>query len=674
MKTFCRALSLSVAITAFFLSPVAGQDPVGSVVATFESSYHSVPLSAASFSGLSAQMIEVKVTDSSKHLASTALVDLTGNWAGEIRIPFFEGRARGALMVARLTQTGNSLSGTIWANEAKNFSPGWIVSGTITETSLFFTAAFGGLEDVTIFNPSGQPIGVLRSTLANQTVEFQITRILELPGQQTQIFGTIMIPGLGIVGKTSWGRVTGCTVPPNGSLVPVDFIPKEPPLDGCPPLDSQDNPDFSNCLPGSRDFNGDGTQDCLFNELADDEGNSFQLWCMENEIQDDDNFFWYGLFYTATGDSPKFAGKCPFGSGVNLGFLYHTGDGDSSGKPDCFIGSGWDSFDGGTDDPNSLPGQDRWTYSFDTAFRLTASRHLTSTGSLAETDIRDPGPVFNNLPPVLNLEEIPAGGLMVPDERALCDIDQDGDCDADDQQVFDAALGKCLGQTGYIREADLDFSGCVTLGDLEVLPPVHDDDDNDNVADNDDFCPETLIPEATVPSVRLGTNRWALVDDDFDFDTTPPKGKGPMRSYNTTETGGCSCEQIIEAQGLGNGHTKFGCSISAMDDWVAIVAGAPKRGAGADVASVPETFVLEGNYPNPFNPETVIRFEMPEGAYVRLVVYNAMGREVARLVDQPMSAGTYSVTWDASGLPSGTYLYRLTAGPFSQTKAMILLK
>ncbi len=59
---------------------------------------------------------------------------------------------------------------------------------------------------------------------------------------------------------------------------------------------------------------------------------------------------------------------------------------------------------------------------------------------------------------------------------------------------------------------------------------------------------------------------------------------------------------------------------------------------------------------------------------MRLVIYNAMGREVAGLVDQPMSAGTYSVTWDASGLPSGTYHYRLTAETFTETKAMTLLK
>ncbi len=96
--------------------------------------------------------------------------------------------------------------------------------------------------------------------------------------------------------------------------------------------------------------------------------------------------------------------------------------------------------------------------------------------------------------------------------------------------------------------------------------------------------------------------------------------------------------------------------------------------ANEDADVVPAGFVLEQNYPNPFNPATEIRFDLREAVHVQFVVYDVMGREVARLVDQPLHAGTHSVTWDASGFPSGTYLYRLTAGPFSQTKAMALLK
>lgn len=101
-----------------------------------------------------------------------------------------------------------------------------------------------------------------------------------------------------------------------------------------------------------------------------------------------------------------------------------------------------------------------------------------------------------------------------------------------------------------------------------VRPPA--DDDNDGILDDVDVCLDTVIPEA-VPSVRLGVNRFALVDGDGEFDTTSPKGKGPRRSYTIEDTAGCSCEQIIEMGELGLGHTKFGCSISVMDDWVELV-------------------------------------------------------------------------------------------------------
>ena len=97
-----------------------------------------------------------------------------------------------------------------------------------------------------------------------------------------------------------------------------------------------------------------------------------------------------------------------------------------------------------------------------------------------------------------------------------------------------------------------------------------DDADRDGVADHRDVCPGTRIPEG-VPTRPLGVNRWALVDGDFAFDTKPPKGAKPTRRYTTTDTNGCSCEQIIDALGLGYGHREFGCSIGAMDSWIARV-------------------------------------------------------------------------------------------------------
>lgn len=71
---------------------------------------------------------------------------------------------------------------------------------------------------------------------------------------------------------------------------------------------------------------------------------------------------------------------------------------------------------------------------------------------------------------------------------------------------------------------------------------------------------------------------------------------------------------------------------------------------------------------------TEIRFDLPEAAEVLLVVYNVTGREVARLVNQSMGAGSHRVRWDAGDLPSGVYLYKLTAGNYTDTKSMTLLR
>ncbi len=89
---------------------------------------------------------------------------------------------------------------------------------------------------------------------------------------------------------------------------------------------------------------------------------------------------------------------------------------------------------------------------------------------------------------------------------------------------------------------------------------------------------------------------------------------------------------------------------------------------------IPESVTLEQNYPNPFNPATIIVYSLPQTAFVTLKVYNVLGREVATLVDENKSAGSYEVKFDASELPSGFYFYQLRAGEYIQTKKMVLLK
>lgn len=89
---------------------------------------------------------------------------------------------------------------------------------------------------------------------------------------------------------------------------------------------------------------------------------------------------------------------------------------------------------------------------------------------------------------------------------------------------------------------------------------------------------------------------------------------------------------------------------------------------------VPTSFRLEQNYPNPFNPSTTIRYTVAQASPVRLEVFDLLGRLVAVLVDELKTAGSHEVVFDASGLPSGAYLYKMTGDGFSQTKTLMLLK
>ncbi len=86
------------------------------------------------------------------------------------------------------------------------------------------------------------------------------------------------------------------------------------------------------------------------------------------------------------------------------------------------------------------------------------------------------------------------------------------------------------------------------------------------------------------------------------------------------------------------------------------------------------SYKLNQNYPNPFNPSTKISFSLAKSEHVTLTVYDMAGKEISKLVDEQRAAGEYAVSFNASNLPSGVYLYKLTAGSFSQIKKMVLTK
>ena len=88
----------------------------------------------------------------------------------------------------------------------------------------------------------------------------------------------------------------------------------------------------------------------------------------------------------------------------------------------------------------------------------------------------------------------------------------------------------------------------------------------------------------------------------------------------------------------------------------------------------PDRFVLSQNHPNPFNPETEIRYALPERSYVRLSIYNLLGQEIERLVDREQSAGYHTALWDASGMSGGVYLCRMISGEFRAVRKLMLIR
>jgi len=94
---------------------------------------------------------------------------------------------------------------------------------------------------------------------------------------------------------------------------------------------------------------------------------------------------------------------------------------------------------------------------------------------------------------------------------------------------------------------------------------------------------------------------------------------------------------------------------------------------------LPTDYLLYQNFPNPFNPTTKIKFEIPgqarnDNLLVTLKVYDLLGREIATIINEEKPIGEYEVEFDAAGLPSGIYFYQLRSGNYTETKKMVLIR
>lgn len=117
-------------------------------------------------------------------------------------------------------------------------------------------------------------------------------------------------------------------------------------------------------------------------------------------------------------------------------------------------------------------------------------------------------------------------------------------------------------------------------------------------------------------------------------------------------------------------------TFTAMSDSIFIVSDDPVVFTAVTPVSseVPDQFSLMQNYPNPFNPVTNIKFSLPAAGFVKLTIFDMLGREVETLVSKNLNAGIYNADWDAANRSGGVYFYKLQAGEFTETRKMILVK
>ena len=166
----------------------------------------------------------------------------------------------------------------------------------------------------------------------------------------------------------------------------------------------------------------------------------------------------------------------------------------------------------------------------------------------------------------------------------------------------------------------------------------------------------------------------AFFDDDTELSLGTVTADNSAEYTLTAETPTQHAYIVVTARSAASiGNTDAGCGI-----WSEGFHYEPVIGVG-DEKVIPETYDLSANYPNPFNPTTKINYQLKENTQVKIVVFNLLGEQVATLVDGEQTAGAYITEWNGLSdsrkvLASGIYFYRMTAGDFTKTNKMILLK
>jgi hypothetical protein len=186
------------------------------------------------------------------------------------------------------------------------------------------------------------------------------------------------------------------------------------------------------------------------------------------------------------------------------------------------------------------------------------------------------------------------------------------------------------------------------------------------------ILPVELLSFEAIPGDRQVSLQWTTASetDNAHFDI---ERDGTIMSRVQATNSSTRNSYIWSESNLVNGREYTYSLISVSTSGEREIIGTASATPTTNTATITE-YALHQNYPNPFNPETNISFDLVEAGEVTLTVYNSTGQTVATLVNGEMNSGRHSVTFDASNLPSGLYIYRLNATDFTAVKKMVLMK
>ena len=428
------------------------------------------------------------------------------------------------------------------------------------------------------------------------------------------------------------------------------IIPTERPLSSCPPSYDGENPDFSACIGGMKDVDGNQTDDCLLKSIDGPDGNLVETWCVLATEDADGNSLpgpqWEFRAYKY-GDSSKIVGRCQFEGGRNAAWIKKTLD----CQPLLTIWRNWD--DEANPDGKKINGKplnkvvyiDNFT---DGALgrRFFCDKRLTPGGLESGCDAAPPpssllnaqsqfvGNPFDLLhadsitegpnDPSPSIQIIPAGSLMTSSSLWSCDLNEDGNCDTGDQQDAQSALGACLGDVDFRPDADINGDDCVTQADLDSL---FGDYDGDGIYDGADNCPSVSNPLQTDSD---GDNRGDACDEecldgrdnDNDGLIDYPADTGCANPNDSLEQALATDRSIISvkipAGGIGSSSHPVNDNIWSVSfdgvffDTTLGIGNIIRDSVATDGFSLHDASMLEPNIPDPTLSIVTFEFEQPE--------------------------------------------------------------